>query len=81
MAKIGVPVPPGFTISTEVCDYYYKNGNKYPADLQKQIDKIKIEEDGKFIESPGGNYILVIKSSSSKLDKVIVALGWWENSK
>lgn len=39
MAKIGVPVPPGFTISTEVCDYYYKNGNKYPADLQKQIDE------------------------------------------
>ncbi|MFH1063252.1 MAG: pyruvate, phosphate dikinase [Candidatus Omnitrophota bacterium] len=39
MAKIGVPVPPGFTISTEVCDYYYKNGNKYPAELQKQIDE------------------------------------------
>ncbi|MBU1044337.1 MAG: pyruvate, phosphate dikinase [Candidatus Omnitrophica bacterium] len=39
MASIGVPVPPGFTISTEVCDYYYKNGNKYPAELQKQIDE------------------------------------------
>ena len=36
------------------------------------------EEDGKFIAPPGGNYILVIKSSSSKLDKVIVAFGWWE---
>lgn len=36
------------------------------------------EEDGKFIESPGGNYVIVIKSSSSKLDKVIVAFGWWE---
>ena len=36
------------------------------------------EEDGKFIESPGGNYVVVIKSSSSKLDKVIVAFGWWE---
>ncbi|MBU1088141.1 MAG: pyruvate, phosphate dikinase [Candidatus Omnitrophica bacterium] len=39
MASIGVPVPPGFTISTEVCDYYYKNGNKYPDELQKQIDE------------------------------------------
>ncbi|MFH1093265.1 MAG: pyruvate, phosphate dikinase [Candidatus Omnitrophota bacterium] len=39
MAKIGVPVPPGFTISTEVCDYYYKHGKKYPGELQKQIDE------------------------------------------
>ncbi len=38
MTNIGVPVPPGFTISTDVCDYYYKHGRKYPADLQKQID-------------------------------------------
>ncbi|MCT8977137.1 DUF6143 family protein [Clostridium sp. CX1] len=37
------------------------------------------EEDGKFIEPPGGNYMLIIKSSSSKLDKVVVAFGWWEN--
>ena len=36
------------------------------------------EEDGKFIEAPGGNYILVIKSASPTLDKVIVAFGWWE---
>lgn len=39
------------------------------------------EEDGKFIESPGGNYVVVIKSSSSKFDKVIVAFGWWEKSR
>ena len=37
------------------------------------------EEDGKFIASPGGNYSIVIKSSSPKLNKVIVAFGWWEN--
>jgi hypothetical protein len=36
------------------------------------------EEDGKFIEPPGGNYVVVIKSSSSILDKIIVAFGWWE---
>jgi len=39
------------------------------------------EEDGKFIESPGGNYVVVIKSSSSQLSKVIVAFGWWEKSR
>ncbi|MFH1519552.1 MAG: pyruvate, phosphate dikinase [Candidatus Omnitrophota bacterium] len=38
MCSIGIPVPPGFTISTEACDYYYKQGKKYPAELQKQID-------------------------------------------
>ncbi|MFH1783078.1 MAG: pyruvate, phosphate dikinase [Candidatus Omnitrophota bacterium] len=38
MTNIGVPVPPGFTVSTAVCDYYYKHGKKYPPDLQKQID-------------------------------------------
>ena len=30
MTNIGLPVPPGFTISTEVCDHYNKNGGKYP---------------------------------------------------
>jgi pyruvate,orthophosphate dikinase len=39
MTTLGIPVPPGFTISTEVCTYYYANGNQYPADLQAQIDK------------------------------------------
>ena len=38
MTNLGVPVPPGFTISTEVCDYYYKHGNKYPSGLEKEIN-------------------------------------------
>lgn len=38
MTSLGLPVPPGFTITTEVCDYYYKNDRKYPAELQRQID-------------------------------------------
>ena len=33
MTKIGLPVPPGFTITTEVCTYYYENGKKFPATL------------------------------------------------
>ena len=37
MTKIGLPVPAGFTISTEACDYYYKNGKKYPPELKKEV--------------------------------------------
>ncbi|MDP8265007.1 MAG: pyruvate, phosphate dikinase [Candidatus Aceula lacicola] len=38
MSSIGVPVPAGFTITTEVCAYYDKNKNKKPAGLDKEID-------------------------------------------
>ncbi len=37
MAKMGLPVPPGFTISTEVCTWYYDNGRKLPEKLAKQV--------------------------------------------
>ncbi len=37
MTRIGLPVPPGFTISTEVCTYYYDNKRTYPAALDGQI--------------------------------------------
>jgi pyruvate, orthophosphate dikinase len=37
MTRIGLPVPAGFTISTEACDYFYKNGKKYPSELKKQV--------------------------------------------
>jgi len=37
MSKIGIPVPPGFTISTEVCKYFYDNNKKYPETLNKEV--------------------------------------------
>ena len=37
MSSIGVPVPPGFTISTNVCDYYYSHGKKNPPTLELAI--------------------------------------------
>jgi pyruvate,orthophosphate dikinase len=37
MTNLGVPVPPGFTISTEVCTLYYKNRGKIPADVTREI--------------------------------------------
>src|SRR3954464_10502093 len=36
MVKLGLPVPPGFTISTDVCTYFYKNEKKYPNELKEQ---------------------------------------------
>ena len=38
MAHLGLPVPPGFTITTEVCTYFYDNGKTYPKDLKAQVD-------------------------------------------
>ncbi len=37
MVRIGLPVPPGFTISTEVCTYYYENRKSYPRELEGQV--------------------------------------------
>jgi pyruvate,orthophosphate dikinase len=37
MTRIGIPVPPGFTISTEVCTYYYSHNRRYPKELKNQV--------------------------------------------
>ncbi len=39
MTRIGLPVPAGFTITTEACDYYFKHGRKYPNELRAQVAK------------------------------------------
>ncbi|MEW6303087.1 MAG: pyruvate, phosphate dikinase [Verrucomicrobiota bacterium] len=39
MTRIGLPVPPGFTITTEVCTYYYDYNRTYPKELQAQVEK------------------------------------------
>ena len=52
MAKIGLPVPSGFTITTEVCTVFYKNNKKYPASLKKEVaaalKKVESEMGAKF---------------------------------
>ncbi len=52
MVNIGLPVPAGFTITTEVCTYYYDNKKKYPKELEKQVEaslkKIEKEMGAKF---------------------------------
>ncbi|MFB6291266.1 MAG: pyruvate, phosphate dikinase [Candidatus Bipolaricaulia bacterium] len=46
MTNIGIPVPAGFTISAEVCQYYYRHEETYPEGLEKSVDKNlqKLEE-------------------------------------
>src|SRR5947199_4793614 len=38
MTRIGLPVPPGFTVTTDVCTYYYEHGRSYPKQLQNQVE-------------------------------------------
>lgn len=46
MTNVGVPVPPGFTITTEVCRYYYRHKGKLPKELDRQFKKalVKLEQ-------------------------------------
>ena len=69
MAKLGLPVPPGFTISTKVCDYFYRNNRKIPKKIVRQTEKeIKIIE--KITKKKFGdlsNPLLVSVRSGSKV--------------
>jgi pyruvate,orthophosphate dikinase len=46
MSALGLPVPPGFTITTEVCTFFYKHGRSYPEELKRQVQEAlkRIEE-------------------------------------
>ena len=43
MSSLGLPVPPGFTISTEVCTYFYDNKKAYPPELKDELEKALVE--------------------------------------
>jgi len=69
MTKIGLPVPAGFTISTETCDYYYKNGKKYPGELNKQVlDNVaKLEKvTKKKLGDPKNPLLVSVRSGSAR---------------
>ena len=69
MTKIGLPVPAGFTISTETCDYFYKNGKKYPSELKKQvIDNVaRLEKvTGKKLGDPKNPLLVSVRSGSAR---------------
>ena len=55
MAIAGMPVPPGFTVVTEVCNLYFANEKKVPAEVEKQMkEKLKVLENeiGQKLEIP-----------------------------
>ncbi len=54
MANLGLPVPPGFTIPTAVCTYYYDNKNSYPKELKAQVEKA-LEAVGKITRKSFGD--------------------------
>ncbi|HEY8515386.1 MAG TPA: pyruvate, phosphate dikinase [Candidatus Binatia bacterium] len=67
MASIGLPVPPGFTITTEVCTYYYANGRKYPASLRDDVRKAmaKVEQIvGKKFGDPKNPLLVSVRSGA-----------------
>src|SRR5580704_13773875 len=43
MSNLGLPVPPGFTITTEACTYFYDHEKSYPAELAQEVDKALAE--------------------------------------
>jgi len=67
MTKIGLPVPAGFTITTEVCDLFYKNGKKYPDGLKEEVAKHvrKLEKiTGKKLGDPADPLLVSVRSGA-----------------
>src|SRR5215470_13431029 len=69
MTKIGLPVPAGFTISTEACDYYYKHDKKFPLELKNQVsDNVaKLERvTKKKLGDPKNPLLVSVRSGSAR---------------
>jgi pyruvate,orthophosphate dikinase len=69
MTSIGLPVPPGFTITTEVCDLYYKSGRKLPDGLMEQVAEnvaMLEKELGKKFGDPDNPLLLSVRSGAAR---------------
>lgn len=69
MTSIGLPVPPGFTISTEVCQLYNDNNGKLPKEVEEEVDKnleLLEEEMGKKFGDPEDPLLLSVRSGAAK---------------
>jgi len=69
MTKLGLPVPPGFTLSTKICNYFYKNNQKIPSIVIKQVKKeiYVIEKITKKKFGDSSNPLLVSVRSGSRV--------------
>ncbi|MGH9675167.1 MAG: PEP/pyruvate-binding domain-containing protein, partial [Bryobacteraceae bacterium] len=68
MSRAGVPVPPGFTISTEVCNIYFENGNRVPSEVDEQVAAALAELEKRMGQKLGdtSNPLLVSVRSGAK---------------
>ncbi|MGK0266823.1 MAG: pyruvate,orthophosphate dikinase [Maricaulis sp.] len=65
MATLGLPVPPGFTLTTQVCTAFYENKRQYPADLNEQVETAlaKLEATaGKVLGDPANPLLVSVRS-------------------
>lgn len=69
MTNLGIPVPPGFTITTEVCTYYYQSNHHYPQELKKQteIALARVEKIiGRKFGDPNNPLLVSVRSGARK---------------
>jgi pyruvate, orthophosphate dikinase len=67
MTNLGIPVPPGFTISTDVCAAFYENGKKYPAGVEKEVLSVleRLEKTmGKKLGDPDDPLLVSVRSGA-----------------
>ena len=67
MSALGLPVPPGFTVTTEACVHYYSQGQTYPADLAQQVKAglKKVEAiTGKVFGDPNNPLLVSVRSGA-----------------
>jgi len=67
--KLRLPVPPGFTITTDVCTYYYQNKKTYPKELKGQVEKAMAQVEkimGKSFGDPANPLLVSVRSGARK---------------
>src|ERR1700744_5757064 len=67
MSSLGLPVPPGFTITTEACVHYYANDKRYPAELEAEVAtalKIVETQTGKTFGDPANPLLVSVRSGA-----------------
>src|SRR5471030_987777 len=67
MSALGLPVPPGFTITTEACTHYYQNGRAYPAELLTEVKAALAQVEqiaGKTFGDPANPLLVSVRSGA-----------------
>ena len=71
MARLGLPVPPGFTLTTEVCAYFYAHDKTLPPDLSEELDAALTrlgDVAGHSFDDPDWPLLVSVRSGASRLD-------------